>query len=859
MTKNSKIKLDETLFKAILQIEDHSKLQLFLKEKKLPVTVNFNVMSNLVEGISFDDRFLFDFNELEIENLKANLDIHNDAYFYNIKIIGNDSNILIRLKDVKAEKILLENNENLDIELIGGRFTEITYTKNFNSRRLCLLNSEVEEDLEINESDLEYLYIENSICDELKIKNTKILLEGIVLKSTKLDKFLIWQLSSIYKINTSDNTTIHSLDINNCIVRYINIDETDIKFIQFSSIKRLDELTFYKNSEIGSLNIYLSSINRLLINEDTKISEIVIQKDSFINLCRATDNCNISWITIKKSNILFFVFHRGISIKYFESDGESNIGDFDILECTIKSLTLTNQTNSYNFQNTDIGLLKLDDCKISYLNILNGCKIEAYISNCDIDKVDFKQIIILKDTLISFSSCRIYSLIMENFSVIGGLYFRELIPLKTPLNEEWSNINKYAFNNVFFEDQIKQKYENIKSVVLKSLNGKDKGWINENTNNNSNNLMELLIKQDYISSKISNDKIESLINNLKNAYLSYKQWYEERLLRMIDEHTYLNIKALRKLTNIDRENLEFNKNILQFIWEAISKMHSYNLLFQNINKPLFRVYQSSLGKTEFSNCSLKDFEFQYNSTNFYDCLFLGTDIPEDNLKILDSKITVFPIENTEIKSKIEFHKQKSEFFSQFKKIFEKQGNVFQAGLFNSKWAENQEKLLLLNIGKNENYLDSSTSLGSFLKSVILFFEESNISSKQDVFTFNLNRISNNHGESWLRSIGFILVPLSILYFFFILSLYYDFITPYDVCDKKVKFVYDNNLFTLLRYHSKDFFSFLNPARRLEQIKPLKNIGHLNFVSSLIDFTARIILAFGIYQLIVAFRKNAKKQ
>ncbi|MFC3159494.1 hypothetical protein ACFOEQ_14105 [Chryseobacterium arachidis] len=129
MTKNSKIKLDETLFKAILQIEDHSKLQLFLKEKKLPVTVNFNVMSNLVEGISFDDRFLFDFNELEIENLKANLDIHNDAYFYNIKIIGNDSNILIRLKDVKAEKILLENNENLDIELIGGRFTEITYTK----------------------------------------------------------------------------------------------------------------------------------------------------------------------------------------------------------------------------------------------------------------------------------------------------------------------------------------------------------------------------------------------------------------------------------------------------------------------------------------------------------------------------------------------------------------------------------------------------------------------------------------------------------------------------------------------------------------------------------------------------------
>ncbi|WP_336687356.1 hypothetical protein [Chryseobacterium bernardetii] len=856
MTKNIKIKLSENLFKAVIKINNYSKLQVFLRKRNLPIVAKNNSSNNLI----FDDKFEFKFKNLEIRNLEKNLEIHNDAYFDTIIITKNKKNILIKLDKIKAKKILVENNENLDLELIDGKFTQIEYTKNLNSRRLCLLNSEIEEDLNINESDLEYLYIENSTCDEIKVKNTKIILEGIVLKNTKLDKFLIWQESRIYKINIFNSTEIHSLDINNCIINYINIDETVIKFIQFSSIKKLDELTFYKKSEIGSVNIYLSSINRLLLNDEATINEIVIQKDSLINLFRATDNCKINWITIKKSNILFFIFYRGISIKYFESDRESNIGDFDILESTIKSLILINQINSYNFQNTDIGLLKLDECKISYLNILNGCKIEAYISNCEIDKVDFKQIIILKDTLISFSSCSIYSLIMENFSVIGSLYFRELIPLKAPLNEEWSNINKYAFNTIFFEDEIvKQAYNNIKSAILKYLEVKHKGWVNESTDNNSDSLIKSLIKQDYIAFKIGDDKIESLINNLKNAYLSNKQWYEKRLLRMIDEHTFQNIKALRNLTNTDRENLQYNKNILQFIWEAVSKMHSYNLQFQNINKPLFRVYQSSLGKTEFSNCSLKDFEFQYNSTNFYDCLFLGTDIPEDNLKILDSKITVFTTENKTIKDKIEFHKQKSEFYSQFKKIFEKQGNIFQAGLYNSKWAENQEKLLLLNIGKDENYLHSNTSFGSFWKSVMLFSKKENISSKQDVFTFNLNRISNNHGESWLRSIGFIIVPLFILYVFFILSLYYDFITPSDFCGKKVKFVYDENLFSILKYHSKDFFSFLNPARRLEQIKPIKGMGSLDILSNLIDFLARIILAFGIYQLIVAFRKNAKKQ
>ncbi len=593
--------------------------------------------------------------------------------FDSISIVENKKNTLIKLKEVKAKKFLIEYNENLDLELIQNKFTEVEYTNNLESLRLCLTDVQIVEGLNIDNSNLEYLYIENSSIEKLRVDNTKIRNEGIAIKKTLLEGFFIGGKSSIYRINISDISIVNSFGISDSIVNYINIDGTVIKSIQFTTVDKLDELTFYKKSEIKSINIYFSLINRFLISEESIMEEVVIQKETSINLFQATDNCKISWITIKKSNIFLFIFYRGISIKYFESDSESNIGDFDMLESTIKSLILTNQTNSYNFQNTEIGLLKLDECKISYINILNGCKIEAYISNCKIDKVDFKQIIILKDTLISFSSCKIYSLIMENFSVIGSLYFRELTPLKAPLNEEWSNINKYTFNHTLFKEDIEKQVQFIKSIILECLKTKNNNWINESTDNNEHNLINLLIEHDYISSKISDNEVEFLIDNLKQAYHSEKSWYEKNFLRMIDKYTFENLKALRNLTDVNRENLEYNKNILQFIWTAISKMYSYNLLFQNINKPLFRVYQS------------------------------------------------------------------------------------------------------------------------------------------------------------------------------------------DFCDKKVKFLYDENLFNILKYHTKDFPSFLNPARRLEQIKPIKDLGSLNLLSNLIDFLSRIILTFGIYQLIVAFRKNAKKQ
>ena len=331
------------------------------------------------------------------------------------------------------------------------------------------------------------------------------------------------------------------------------------------------------------------------------------------------------------------------------------------------------------------------------------------------------------------------------------------------------------------------------------------------------------------------------------------------LFEEIKDYTFHNIKKLKDFTNVERENLDFNFNVLQFVWAVIDKMKTYDLGFQNILKPTFRVYESSLGKTEFSNCQLKDFEFQYNTTNFYDCIFLGTEIPEYNLRILNGKSELIDVTNANKLIKEEVYTQKSDFYNQFKKIFEKQGNSFGAGIYNAKWSENQEKLLLLKINKDEKYLYSKYDLISFFKSFALLFSMSKSNIEQDIFTFNLNRISNKHGESWSKALIFIFCPTIMLFFLMVVSCYYDFITISEFTNSKVNFKYDNNLWPIIKYHLKDLPAFFNPARKLDFFEPLNGAGSLDLLTNFLDFISRIILAFGIYQLVVAFRKNSKKQ
>ena len=856
---DSKIILTQNSFQEILDFTTPNEITTFFEGKEF--IPKYNTILDRITCIKFDDRFEFNFSKLKIENLSINIEIDNNKHFEEILINNNNNNnnnndeyILIKLNNISSKSLVITQNSNIDIVIEDSVINNIGFENNRNSRRIALTNVKIENTFVISNSDLQFTYIEKCVFNDLEL-NKVIQYDDIIIKESSFEKFILRENSEIESIKLTD-VNCERISFNDSSILTIVIKKTEIIDIIFSGVKDLFEITLAENSDVQNCNFYSCLINNFLIQDESKIKYAGIQKKTSINALVATDNCTISIIEFIDSIASTLIFHRGIKINYFYGDDKSKIGNLDILDGSIKSLVLSFQTNSYTFQSTEIGLLKLDDCKINSLNIKNGCKIEAYVTNCIINKIDFKQNNILKDTLISFSECKVYSVIMENFSVVGNLYFRALKPLNKIHNDEWFDVDKYntSFRTTYdSQNQIEDK--DLKEFILQEIKKKGEKWVHKISKSESE-IKNNLIYKNYYENKINAQLALIIIDFVKEAFVNNKTEYQKKLIREIKKYNE-NIKRHRYFTDVEKSNYDFNFNIIGFIWEIIENIHTQDLEFQNIHRPTFRVYQSSLGKAEFSNCDLSNFELQYNSSNFYDCLFLGTEIPEDKLTILDNGIKPIKIHDLNI-DKIQFFKQKSEFYNQFKKIFEKQGNTFNAGVYNSKWAENQEKLLLLSIGKDENFLKARTDFRSFLKSFSLLLIKQNIAVRQDIFTFNLNRISNKHGESWIKTIGFILAPIFILFIFYVTSIYYDLITISDFQDDNITLVWNRDVFDEYFFHLKDFFSFLNPARRLDFFKPIKGLGYISFTSNLIDFITRIILAFGIYQLIAAFRKNAKK-
>lgn len=174
-------------------------------------------------------------------------------------------------------------------------------------------------------------------------------------------------------------------------------------------------------------------------------------------------------------------------------------------------------------------------------------------------------------------------------------------------------------------------------------------------------------------------------------------------------------------------------------------------------------------------------------------------------------------------SKYITHKSKRETFRILKKELQNQGNAIDAlqmaALEKSTYSEELKSDRKLKIGKWSR-------------------------RAQNRFILTLGEISNSHGESWTKGVGF---TLSIGLFFFYLSLintrkYYFSLYPSD---------FDFNSFEVAFNY---YWQFLLPTHKpnyMDELAP----EHL---FSLWDFVGRIFVSFGIYQTVVAFRKFHSK-
>jgi hypothetical protein len=236
--------------------------------------------------------------------------------------------------------------------------------------------------------------------------------------------------------------------------------------------------------------------------------------------------------------------------------------------------------------------------------------------------------------------------------------------------------------------------------------------------------------------------------------------------------------------------------------------------------PIFRITHSSLGKTEITGCDFSGFQFQYYNSNLLGCFITGTKLPKDNIFIYS------PSSNTLLKNNEdnpELFEQKTAIYNQFKKIYENQGDVVEASWYHAKAMENQQALLQI------AYKEAP---GGKIKK--LFGEKG-----FDLFGFWLNRVSNNHGESWRRAIRFVLLGSGIIYSLYYLSIHYH--EPFG--------------FGATGRFIGDYFSFLDITHRIDFHVPKEQLSGW---SKFLDYFGKLVIGYGLYQLIAAFRRHGKK-
>ncbi len=243
----------------------------------------------------------------------------------------------------------------------------------------------------------------------------------------------------------------------------------------------------------------------------------------------------------------------------------------------------------------------------------------------------------------------------------------------------------------------------------------------------------------------------------------------------------------------------------------------------NIHEPTFRVVQSSLGTTEFTECDLGGFRFEYNNSNINHVFISGGTLPEKDIIIYKEK------ENSPSKN---FQQQKVAVYTQLKQIFSRLGNVYYESKFHAQASHHQLKLL--------KHLRKEEAKKSKYKQWKLLVGEETF----EILIYRLNQVSNKHRASWGRSLGFIAVSSGFIFTFYLLA-------GGAISLNSAQTQWDWKLVGQI-------FTFINPTHSINFMADAGFCIHSNFWSNLWDFFARIVMGYGIYQLIAAFRKHGRK-
>ena len=332
----------------------------------------------------------------------------------------------------------------------------------------------------------------------------------------------------------------------------------------------------------------------------------------------------------------------------------------------------------------------------------------------------------------------------------------------------------------------------------------------------------------------------------------------------INDIKFKNLNGIVELTNI-----RDNKSI-----SLVNLLNRFSIANCTLNKFSIDNLKAKKAKIELTNC---DFEtsstinlINLNNTNIeiFQCLFLQTYTFQlyrgfnsqvilnqcnfnKNLKVVDSKnykVTIkLIIKDTVFRELVTFERTQPENLVIINTLFQNGVSIpisdnYSKNIHSSVWCvlknqaiQSNDRIKALEFRKLE--MDAYTRE--------LFSKPKKYQEKTILI---LNKISNNHGLSWTRGLGF---TLGIVFFFYFL---------YHLAENNFHISFNNISFTNVKEFVINALQFLWIPEGIKDLpdKLLLSKSWYSFLTMILSFyLGKIFIAFGIYQTVAAFRKHGK--
>ncbi|MFW5872291.1 MAG: hypothetical protein ACOCUT_04215, partial [bacterium] len=633
--------------------------------------------------------------------------------------------------------------------------------------------------------------------------------------------------------------------------------------------EKQNPIIFFKHIKASNIVFDDCQIGNFYLKGDSFVEKLIISKCTFNHFW--IENIISSYISINnsKTSRIFWILKSHIKEVIINNAVHAkslyvNNSCFDKISISnnvqFESIVLSNSHVKSSFScynNIQCIILSItDNSRIHFLTIGDSCHIKQF----NMDQVRLKHMTFKDDCI--FDSWRIKRTVVLNiFSLDRNTNVTKLIidhSFISKFSVNSSKLNEVNFNDTCFGN-ISLKQNEIGNLKLrKSIKA---GYIIiEKCQISFINLIESIfslfikdtsIKLGYIDDskfhRIDISRGSEFEIYLKRCQINWLTFTQTTLTKNslmslsegsiycieMDEFTIHGDLHLRKIDPQDGcfkwwwiEPNEVRKELPKGFFTVIDNQRREYLkgadeLMTRFNQATIKFSHSTLGRTEFTNCKLGDFQFEFNNSRITDCFISGGTIPSKNIVIIDDKGNELDTGN------VETHSQKASIYNQFKKIFESQGDAYRAAQFQAKWAEHQKLVLEKAFEKEKKSLN--------LWKIIRHLKNE---KAQDISIFWFNQKSNRHGEDWFQAVKFILavsIPTYILFLTFSGRCFTS--EPFDC--------------SLIGY----YFEFLNPVRKASFINDIQPPS----IAVIVDFIARLFIAYGLYQFIAAFRKHGRKK